>query len=598
MRAFIKSQDEKAWRSILLGWTPPIEKDDKGNSKVKSELEWSIEDEKLSGYNNKGLHAIFNGVGEGFIKLISSCKSVKEAWKILQTQFEGTTDVKRSRFTMLQTRFDELRMLETETLSQFYEKLFDTKLLAMKEAKDFGKMKVEELMGSLRTFELNQQIKQKGKSNPSIEKNKGIAFKVSKIDVSDDEKDDEMALLTRNFQKFMKKNKKGFNVTWSDDDSESSEKENEKVALTSVLSSAFQERGKILCLKNTLTDVDKKEIDSDSDKSKRNDESLAESYKDILIQLYSVVFTVERSVSTEMKQSGKPENSHGKKKRFIPSCQFCGVKGDKDFLVNIRPMQCGEVTFGNGLAGNVIGMGTLNFEGLPRLKNVMLVEGLRVNLLSVSQICDQGYTVNFDSNRCYVVNDQDEIILQGFGSNDNCYTLTTYATCHSAIDNSTDLWHEKLGHIHFKNLKKLSNAGIIRALPKLGKESVGKCEPCQLGKKLKISHKSIPDANTSKVLELLHMDLMDCNIGKIVRIWSDHGKEFENTVYDEFCKSKGYSINSRAYRVYNMRTQTVMKFANVVVDDLKDFSEFSTKEHIESLLEKSPELVDDLAAIT
>ena len=146
------------------------------------------------------MHAIFNGVGEGFIKLISSSESTKEVWKILHTQFEGIADVKRSHFTMLQTRFDELRMLETETLSEFYEKLsdianeffalgekldesvlvrkivrvlpdrFDTKLLAMEEANDFGKMKVEELMGSLRTFELNQKIKQKGKSNPSIEK--------------------------------------------------------------------------------------------------------------------------------------------------------------------------------------------------------------------------------------------------------------------------------------------------------------------------------------------------------------------------------------------------------------------------------------------
>ncbi|XP_062085718.1 uncharacterized protein LOC133791824 [Humulus lupulus] len=360
----------------------------------------------------------------------------------------------------------------------------------MEEAKDFGKMKVEELMGSLRTFELNQQIMKKGKPNPSIEKNKGIAFKVSEKDISDDEKDDEMALLTRIFQKFMKKvgnkrifqklqkNKKGFNVTWSDDDSESSEEDNEKVALTSVLSSAFQERGNFLCLNNTLTDVDNKEIDSNSDESELNEESLAESYK-VMYELDKLkrnvkmlnpgsnifeevrnsgqlshaglgfvetqskmntkfvksenmssgyfdstlqgsIFTAECLVSIEIKQSCKPENSHGKKKRLIPSCHFCGVKGhirprcltlqnigcarhmtgDKDFLVNIRPMKCGEVTFGNGLAGNVIGMGTLNLEGLARLKNVMLVEGLRVNLLSVSQICDQGYTVNFDSNHC------------------------------------------------------------------------------------------------------------------------------------------------------------------------------------------------------
>ena len=242
MRAFIKSQDEKAWRAILTGWSQPTENDEKGNTQVKSELSWTTEDEKLSGYNNKALHAIFNGVGEGFIKLISSCESAKEAWEILQIQFEGTPDVKRSRFTMLQTRFDELRMSDTETLNDFYERLsdisneffalgekldesvlvrkivrvlpdrFDTKLLAMEEAKDFGKMKVEELMGSLRTFELNQQIKKKSKQNLSNEKSKGIAFNASENIVSHDENDDEMVLLAKNFQKFMKSggNKKFF----------------------------------------------------------------------------------------------------------------------------------------------------------------------------------------------------------------------------------------------------------------------------------------------------------------------------------------------------------------------------------------------------
>ena len=73
MGAFIKSQNERAWRSILTGWNSPVEKDREGNVKLKSELDWSLEDEKLSGYNNKALHAIFNGVGEGFIILISSC---------------------------------------------------------------------------------------------------------------------------------------------------------------------------------------------------------------------------------------------------------------------------------------------------------------------------------------------------------------------------------------------------------------------------------------------------------------------------------------------------------------------------------------------
>jgi len=44
----------------------------------------------------------------------------------------------------------------------------------------------------------------------------------------------------------------------------------------------------------------------------------------------------------------------------------------------------------------------------------------------------------------------------------------------------------------------------------------------------------------------------------------------------------GYSMNSRAYRVYNMRSRSIMESSNVVFDDYKDLSEFSREEQITS----------------
>ena len=42
---------------------------------------------------------------------------------------------------------------------------------------------------------------------------------------------------------------------------------------------------------------------------------------------------------------------------------------------------------------------------------------------------------------------------------------------------------------------------------------------------------------------------------------------------------------SKAYRVFNMRTQTIMESANVVINDSCDFSEFSKEDTISSLIE-------------
>ncbi|XP_060972333.1 uncharacterized protein LOC133038258 [Cannabis sativa] len=389
MRAFIKCQNEKAWRMVFSRWSPPIVVDSKGNSKLKYELEWSSEDDKLSAYNSKALHAIFNGVSEGCIKLISSCESAKDAWQILQTQFEGTSDVKRSRFIMLQTKFDDLRMSESKTLSEFYERLsdianeyfalgekldesvlirkivrvlpnrFDTKLLAMEEAKDFSKMKVEELMGDLRTFELNQQIKQKDKPKSIADRGKG---------------------------------QRGF---------------------TGLGSNGTESSGKTKFVKSSVP----------------TNLTAAANLRSVAAKMSSV-------------EAKSPLSSKRIKSQVRNGCSRY-MTSDKDFIVNIKPVQCGEVTFDNGLTGNVIGVGTLNFEGLPRLKNVMLIEGLKANLLSISQICDQGYTVNFDNDHCFVLNSNKQCILQGFRSVDNCYTLTSVLTCHSACENTSAAYISK-----------------------------------------------------------------------------------------------------------------------------------------------------------
>lgn len=113
-------------RSILTGRTPPTETDPTtGAVTIISEFKWSNVDDMVSSYNNKALHALFNCVGEGYIKLISSCVSAKEARDILQRQFERTPDVKHYRSIMLQTKFENIRMSETESLTDFYERLSD-----------------------------------------------------------------------------------------------------------------------------------------------------------------------------------------------------------------------------------------------------------------------------------------------------------------------------------------------------------------------------------------------------------------------------------------------------------------------------------------
>ncbi|PON47920.1 hypothetical protein PanWU01x14_240940 [Parasponia andersonii] len=83
MRVFIRALDIKARRSILIGWSLPIVRVDDGTISLKSEIDWSPQDDLLASYNTKALHAIFNGCDIEQIMLISSCETAKEAWEIL-----------------------------------------------------------------------------------------------------------------------------------------------------------------------------------------------------------------------------------------------------------------------------------------------------------------------------------------------------------------------------------------------------------------------------------------------------------------------------------------------------------------------------------
>lgn len=44
-------------------------------------------------------------------------------------------------------------------------------------------------------------------------------------------------------------------------------------------------------------------------------------------------------------------------------------------------------------------------------------------------------------------------------------------------------------------------------------------------------------------------------------------------------------MDCKAYRVYNMRTQTIMKSTNIIIDDFKEIVEFSVKEKITEFIE-------------
>jgi len=80
------------------------------------------------------------------------------------------------------------------------------------------------------------------------------------------------------------------------------------------------------------------------------------------------------------------------------------------------------VKFGGNQSGKIIGTGTIGNASIS-INNVWLVDGLKHNLLSISQFCDNGYDVLFDKTSCIGVNKDDNSIIFKGKRMDNVYKI-------------------------------------------------------------------------------------------------------------------------------------------------------------------------------
>ncbi|CAM8965490.1 unnamed protein product [Rhodiola kirilowii] len=234
MRSFLKSLDERAWKAVLRGWTEPTMNNLTGEPVPKPEALWTEDEDKASMGNSKAMNAIFSAVNENVMKLIINCEVAKEAWDILQTAFEGTDKVRNSRMQAVTTKFEEMKMKEDENISEYKSRVlelsneasalgkpideerlaskilrslpprFTMKVTAIEEMHDITKLKLDELMGSLRTYEINRDFQ--------TSEQKGIALKA---DMTEDKLDagcttEQLAMMAQNFGRMVRKiNRRG-----------------------------------------------------------------------------------------------------------------------------------------------------------------------------------------------------------------------------------------------------------------------------------------------------------------------------------------------------------------------------------------------------
>ena len=79
------------------------------------------------------------------------------------------------------------------------------------------------------------------------------------------------------------------------------------------------------------------------------------------------------------------------------------ICGDKNQFITIEPTEDGGVViFGDNGQGKIISIGKIQINSTIFIDNILYVKGLKHNLISISQLCDKGYTVSFGTTMCVI----------------------------------------------------------------------------------------------------------------------------------------------------------------------------------------------------
>jgi hypothetical protein len=134
------------------------------------------------------------------------------------------------------------------------------------------------------------------------------------------------------------------------------------------------------------------------------------------------------------------------------------MTGDRSNFLTLSDSKSWNVTFGNDALGKIKGKGIVNLcNGKRKAQDVLLVEDLKHNLLSVSQVCDRGCEVVFTSKDCRIKTvDSGQLVAKGIRTENNVYVLKEEEEeeeeCNLRKYDESWLWHRRLGHLNFDHI--------------------------------------------------------------------------------------------------------------------------------------------------
>nr|GEV26073.1 retrovirus-related Pol polyprotein from transposon TNT 1-94 [Tanacetum cinerariifolium] len=141
------------------------------------------------------------------------------------------------------------------------------------------------------------------------------------------------------------------------------------------------------------------------------------------------------------------------------------MNGVKSYLYKYVEQPRPKVVFGDDSTCITEGYGSIKCNGLVFTK-VAFVNGLKYNLISISQLCDAKYIVQFDEKRGTIFNSNKEVVMISPRVRDVYVLNMTNSSQEScffakAFENLNWIWHKRLAHLNFKTINKMAKIILL-----------------------------------------------------------------------------------------------------------------------------------------
>ncbi|VFQ91652.1 unnamed protein product [Cuscuta campestris] len=411
----------------------------------KPKEKWDDRDCKKHNLDNVAKAAIFKTLDPITFSKIKHLKTAMEIWQGLGKLCEGSEDLRKQKIEVLLEKFKSFKMLLGESFDmldeRFHKILNDlsslnhilspkkknvrllsslptewyTKATAMEEGRNLENYTVQGLLDELRTYEHELKKKKEEQVTPfptalmttsRIPSSEGTCTRNCDTPSSSqpssskmENYDEEFAMMVKQFRKFKKFFKKADSIRRPSKGKPQVEK--------------YGERERIEKKKKVMVAAESDESSSSSS----DEEALVCMERRVEKSNHEDRWTMSEDDTLCLMAKDDADQEEAAKYPgvwYLDSGCSRHMTGDASLLSNLIPYDGPRVTFGGrNDFGLTKGLGNLVYKGLI-IQAVSYVEGLNYNLLSISQFCDKGYSLEFCKDMASLKNiSTNEVILTG-----------------------------------------------------------------------------------------------------------------------------------------------------------------------------------------